>query len=107
MSEYEQEILQLQITDQPMTLEIRRSRGGRGSGPHLENHKKNSFLAIMNRIPWKATKPAFNVRPFCSIWILSALIKNQQLVRLWPHLTKLSGSAHARRDTGTPTNSST
>ena len=45
MSEYEQNIPQLQITDQPVTLEIRRSRGAGGPDPHLENHKKVQFFS--------------------------------------------------------------
>ena len=45
MSEYEQEIPQLQITDQLMTLEIRRSGGGQGARTPTWKIPKNTVFS--------------------------------------------------------------
>ena len=45
---------------------MRGSRGGRGSGPTVKNHKTIGFLSNTGADPvknHKATKPAFNVEP--------------------------------------------
>ena len=105
------------------SLDMGGSRGGRGSGLPLENHRNTGCLAILVRIPWKITKlpslhymtghhrPAsetpfkwcFSSGPimapaFSGIWILSPPYQLKKRFQSWvgPPLTKLSGSAHVR-----------
>ena len=78
------------------------------SGPHpLKNHKNIEFLSnsgpdLLNN--HKAAKPKINIRPSSNTWraddgpllvlFRSSLPSYKNVVRVGPHLTKLSGAAH-------------
>ena len=98
---------------------MRGSRGESGLGHPLENHKSIRFLSNTSDLleNYKATKPAFNVgsssvhqrnaiyiafRWRANDYPLLVLFgyplipspTNKNIVRVGPHLTKLSGPAH-------------
>ena len=76
-------------------------RGDRGSGPpSLKNHKNIGFLSNTGWDPilkYKATKPSFDDGPKLVVFGSTHQLKKtneKKVVKVGPHLQKLSGSVH-------------